>query len=685
MIEDLCYFTEKKNIPGIILSIDFEKAFDTINWNFMFAALKKFNFGKYFIQWISILYNNIQAVVTNNGYASDCFTLQRGIRQGCPLSAYLFIIAVEILAQKIRCNNNIEGVEVCGKVLKISQLADDTTCFLKNLKSLDTALVLFQQFEKCAGLKLNIEKTKAKYLGSLKNDDYYPHGLSWIKNHEHINTLGVVCYCEPHESYELNFKPRLINMQNLLRVWKMRNLSLKGKITIINSLALAPLIYLSSVIDTPSRVYKEVRHLVVDFLWNGKPPKIAYKVLTQDISKGGLKLCDFEIKVNALLLTWVKRLVNENSARWKTLPCYFYHCDTLLEHFSSKFDTRFCQNNEIPTFYKTIHKCWLELYSTEPATQAQVLNEYLWHNKFITSAGKSLCFSEWKSSGIKCIKDLLNVNREFYTYEEVQAKYGVKCNFLEIMQVRHSIPWSWRQLLQEENINSKTETSTDCPALYINLSTKYRDINDIKCKDFYWAIINMKQVTPACVFKWQTIFVGFKDCDPDTWTRIFKMSFNVTRETKLQSFQYKLLNRIIPCNKWLHDVKIKTSNQCSYCDEVDDLVHFFVHCDKINYFWNTFFKWWSTTTGINVLNIENFEECILFGFPENDNIFQVLNYCILLAKYYIYCNRLFANNRLDMYQYQVILKQRLAIEKYICIKEGKQKHFDKYTFIYENM
>ena len=56
MIEDVCYFTETKNIPGIILSIDFEKAFDTLNWNFMFAALEKFNFGRYFTQWISILY-----------------------------------------------------------------------------------------------------------------------------------------------------------------------------------------------------------------------------------------------------------------------------------------------------------------------------------------------------------------------------------------------------------------------------------------------------------------------------------------------------------------------------------------------------------------------------------------------------------------------------------------------------
>ena len=130
----------------------------------MLASLEIFNFGEYFIHWISILYNNIQSVVTNNGYASESFTLQRGIRQGCPLSAYLFIMAVEILAHKIRTDKNIEGIKIGDQTIKISQLADDTTCFLNNIQSLDAALTLFARFSKCAGLKLNVEKTKAKYL-----------------------------------------------------------------------------------------------------------------------------------------------------------------------------------------------------------------------------------------------------------------------------------------------------------------------------------------------------------------------------------------------------------------------------------------------------------------------------------------------------------------------------------------
>ncbi len=103
-----------------------------------------------------------------------------GIRQGCPLSAYLFIIAAETLAHKIREDKKIEGIKMGDSIIKISQLADDNTCLLKNHASLPKALETFKHFSISSGIKLNINKTIAKYIGSLKDSDYYPHGLSWI-------------------------------------------------------------------------------------------------------------------------------------------------------------------------------------------------------------------------------------------------------------------------------------------------------------------------------------------------------------------------------------------------------------------------------------------------------------------------------------------------------------------------
>ena len=82
-------------MPGILLLLDFKKAFDTISWQFIQKSLEAFNFGDMFRKWISIMYADICSTVINNGHSSQFFNLNRGIRQGCPLSAYLFILIVE--------------------------------------------------------------------------------------------------------------------------------------------------------------------------------------------------------------------------------------------------------------------------------------------------------------------------------------------------------------------------------------------------------------------------------------------------------------------------------------------------------------------------------------------------------------------------------------------------------------
>jgi hypothetical protein len=236
-------------------------------------------FGKNFVQiqfwWqICILHKNHvqQYTVINNGHLSEFFHLERGVRQGCPLSAYLFILALETLAHKIRTDKDVKGIKIGNREIKITLLADDATCILQDCDSVKSILNILCKFSMCSGLKINMDKTKAKYIGSLKSCDYYPHGLSWIK--EPLETLGIVLTDTVEDSYTYNFEKRLHNLKNLLNIWKQRKLSLKGKITIINSLALSSLIYVSSVIDTPQKVINEVDKIIVDFLWNGGTAKI---------------------------------------------------------------------------------------------------------------------------------------------------------------------------------------------------------------------------------------------------------------------------------------------------------------------------------------------------------------------------------------------------------------------------
>ena len=128
LLIDLMEYTDVKKISGILLFIDFEKAFDSVEWKFIMNSLELFNFGPSIRKWFSIFYNNMETAVMNSGYMTNYFQVSRGVRQGCPLSPLLFILSVELLASKIRREPNCRGVSLpIHQEAKISQFADDAT------------------------------------------------------------------------------------------------------------------------------------------------------------------------------------------------------------------------------------------------------------------------------------------------------------------------------------------------------------------------------------------------------------------------------------------------------------------------------------------------------------------------------------------------------------------------------
>ena len=106
---DIIDYTESFKLPGVLLFIDFEKAVDSKEWDFLYKSLEAFNFGPTLRRWIKTFYNNVSGCVINNRSFLQSFKLERGVRKWNPLSPYLFIVAIEILAIALRSNQHIEG------------------------------------------------------------------------------------------------------------------------------------------------------------------------------------------------------------------------------------------------------------------------------------------------------------------------------------------------------------------------------------------------------------------------------------------------------------------------------------------------------------------------------------------------------------------------------------------------
>lgn len=145
--------TEHDNLgQRVVASLDTRKAFDSVEWDYLFGLLEIMGFGPTFISWVKLLYTEPLIRVRVNGIISEPFPVLRGTRQGCPLSPLLFSLAIEPLATKLRDNPRMTGLRVGGIEERVSLYVDDMLLYLQDPEaSLSTAFQLIQEFRDYSG------------------------------------------------------------------------------------------------------------------------------------------------------------------------------------------------------------------------------------------------------------------------------------------------------------------------------------------------------------------------------------------------------------------------------------------------------------------------------------------------------------------------------------------------------
>uniref|UniRef100_A0A672R4V8 Reverse transcriptase domain-containing protein n=1 Tax=Sinocyclocheilus grahami TaxID=75366 RepID=A0A672R4V8_SINGR len=488
-IKDMIRYINEKNKNGFLISLDFEKAFDRVEHDFLFGVLKSFGFGENFIKWIRILYKGAVTKIKCNGFLTHVFKITRSIRQGCPLSALLYSLISEPLGLAIKHEEGIKGIGVEGEENKIFQYADDTTVMVKDLKSVKKAMEIVQMFCKGSGAKVNEEKTVYMRFGGAT--DLTEHFT--FKEMREIKILGVLMGRDEKKAEEIMWEELLGGIERRLNFWKLRTLTLKGKVLVLNVLMVSKLWYILYGSSMPMWAEKRLKKCFLDFLWKGKPARIAYNTLIGAEGEGGLGLMDIEQRKNSLRVKIIKMYLDEeNKVEWKkTMEYFLSKCgnfnlgDNILWMRTKKWMTE-----GVPDFYKELMSAWgkfLTCVYFNPQGRENILNQPLFLNNGILNQGKGIFYKKWWDVGITKVRDVLyefkegflpiqyivdvmEEAKEDFTRQELINKYDL---------IKKAIPEEWIQRI--ENME-QTKQGWD---IYVKMGENLYAFKECGVKRFY--------------------------------------------------------------------------------------------------------------------------------------------------------------------------------------------------------
>ena len=254
LIYDVIEHANSVPVSGVIMAVDFEAAFDTVSWSFLTEALAVYNFGSFFIKMIKAFYlnsNNFSRILLE-GHLGSKIHMERGIRQGDPVSGYLFNMVMEPLTNQMLQSKTIAGIRMEGdREIRLSQYADDLVIFSKaEVSPIKGVLNELDKFSDVSGLRINVEKTKCLKIGqNIETPFLNDIGLSVVNE---LKVLGIIYSSSTNDIVARNMQAILPRVSQEITQWKRRNLTLIGKITVVKAMLISKMVHVFSTLPNPS-------------------------------------------------------------------------------------------------------------------------------------------------------------------------------------------------------------------------------------------------------------------------------------------------------------------------------------------------------------------------------------------------------------------------------------------------
>ena len=583
------------NVDYSIMSLDAQKAYDSVDHVYISKTLKAYGFPDSFIQVVDILHNNLQAQVQINGFNSNTFSIRRGVKQGDALSCALFIIAIDPLIRNIETNRNIPSLslsETCN--IKSVAYADDIAIISENSNStFNNIFAEYGKLTEMSGLTLNADKTE---ILNLSHSNKQSSSATYLNNDLTINHKTQITICgnclslDPSVSYKSNISDKILKLCNQLNLWKSRNLTINGKMIILKTFAISQLIFSSQFQVITQKDVRKIEHICYKFLWNG-PDRIKRAILKSDREEGGINGIDIES---------------------------FFHAIAVRQFFKSYNNKILAFVNDSPVIKEDI--------KTHART---ILRKILLHQ-----INSSETWDTTNSLWISQIRADFFVKPYSKTHElinrlnigNISSVSSIPLRRGERSQIRKALPH--RVLLVIDNPSAQLDINN---IFYIAHGNKLKDINKCTSKEINDSIKTVlhKKVSYHPTDKYPID----KSCFGDiriTWHNLWRI-----KNPSLRAIRLKVLYKDIWCQEKRYKLGIASDNRCTICGKHETAIHQLFECENAKRIWEIA----NRLTGAKILNIIEEDQATLAKLIEVSPDIAVEIIKSVIFKFLIQINR----------------------------------------------
>ncbi|CAJ2644735.1 unnamed protein product [Trifolium pratense] len=612
VVNELIDLAKRKKDKCLMFKVDFERAYDTVNWHFLDYMMVRMGFAEGWRRWIRACVCQSSMSVLVNGSPTEEFSVGKGLRQGDPMSPFLFLIVAEGLSglmNKAVGSGSFHGYKVNNNLMfHTLQFADDTIIVGEgNWDNLWTIKTVLRSFELVSGLKVNF--FKSKLYGINLDDSFLRASSSFL--HCGVDSipfrfLGIPVGANPRR--KATWLPIIDSMKKRLGVWNSRLLSIGGRVTLINSVLSSLPLYFFSFFKAPVCVLKEMVSIQRNFLWGGGMDRskicwVSWDNIFQPKDKGGLGIKNLESFNDSLLCKWKWRCLNDLSASWFNLLHFRY----------GSFADNFLYGEGRESL-KHASIWWRDMWKTGGAEEG---GWFVNNISSILSDGNNIAFWKEKWLGMEPLSEL---------YPSLFQKSTHKDACISNMGIWNNNMWSWKlnwmEALDDADIESLNELHQLLEQVRPNRASSDRrrwssnSDGSFSVRSTYMVLQDKRVGTTL---------------DTNTVAALKRLWKNNV-PSKVSLFGWRLLLEKLPTREALFCKGIITNNHersCVFCfKEVEDIQHIFFTCCITSQIWQKIFVW----LGTNVISFEDVTcHFTLFGELAKGNHSKRIRHIIWLA------------------------------------------------------